>query len=88
MKLLNWQILTVAIKVKLTAIFFKEFIFKKFFFRCEDGLKVLTLHQERPIKLPGCPDDTELCPLDKLVNLYHESLYNCTFTEMCQLDPV
>lgn len=56
-------------------------------FRCEDGLKVLTLHQERPVQLPGCPDTEVLCPLDKLVNMYHDSLYDCRFSEMCQLDP-
>ncbi|CAG2056294.1 unnamed protein product [Timema podura] len=54
-------------------------------FRCKDGDKVLTYHQERSIVLPGCPLD-DLCPLSTLKNIYHDSLYNCDFDNICALN--
>nr|CAD7408225.1 unnamed protein product [Timema poppensis] len=54
-------------------------------FRCKDGDKVLTYHQERSIILPGCPLD-DLCPLSTLKNIYHDSLYNCYFDNVCALN--
>uniref|UniRef100_A0A2A4JZC4 2,3-bisphosphoglycerate 3-phosphatase n=1 Tax=Heliothis virescens TaxID=7102 RepID=A0A2A4JZC4_HELVI len=53
-------------------------------FKCKDGDHVLTLHQEKIIKLPMC--DHELCPLDHLKEYFHESIYNCDYTDMCKLE--
>lgn len=53
-------------------------------YSCVDGNKyVLTLHQETPIRLPGCPRDTELCRLDIIEQVYKESLENCDFDMIC-----
>ncbi|KAJ8722584.1 hypothetical protein PYW07_003764 [Mythimna separata] len=53
-------------------------------FKCKDGDHVLTLHQEKIIKLPMC--EQELCPLEHLKEYFHESLSNCDYTDMCSLD--
>ncbi|CAG9783864.1 unnamed protein product [Diatraea saccharalis] len=53
-------------------------------YKCEDGNKVLTLHQENIIRLPMCEHD--LCPLEHLEKHFHESIYNCDFTDMCSLN--
>ncbi|XP_052757563.1 multiple inositol polyphosphate phosphatase 1 isoform X1 [Galleria mellonella] len=53
-------------------------------FKCKDGDYVLTLHQERVIKLPMC--EKELCPLTKLLEYFHDSIHNCDYTDMCSLD--
>lgn len=54
-------------------------------FDCVDGEHVLTLHQERPVKLPGCPD-TDLCPLHRVQRIYKDSLLNCDFENMCTVN--
>uniref|UniRef100_A0A1B6E9P5 Multiple inositol polyphosphate phosphatase 1 n=3 Tax=Clastoptera arizonana TaxID=38151 RepID=A0A1B6E9P5_9HEMI len=51
-------------------------------YRCGDGDKVLTMHQERPVTLPGCPQG-ELCPLSRILELYGNSVHSCKFNEMC-----
>ncbi|KAI5630776.1 histidine phosphatase superfamily (branch 2) domain-containing protein [Phthorimaea operculella] len=53
-------------------------------FKCKDGNHVLTLHQEKIIKLPMC--EKELCPLEHLVQHFHESIYNCDYSDMCRLN--
>ncbi|KAL4714596.1 hypothetical protein ACJJTC_006642 [Scirpophaga incertulas] len=53
-------------------------------YRCKDGDHVLTLHQERVIKLPMCAK--ELCPLQKLEEHFHDSIHNCDYSNMCSLD--
>ncbi|RVE49017.1 hypothetical protein evm_006375 [Chilo suppressalis] len=53
-------------------------------YKCEDGDKVLVLHQEKVIKLPMC--DHELCPLADLEKHFYESIYNCDYSDMCSLD--
>ncbi|KAL0272173.1 UNVERIFIED_CONTAM: hypothetical protein PYX00_005253 [Menopon gallinae] len=53
-------------------------------FRCEDGEKVLTMHQEKPVVLPGC--EKELCPLEVLQKEYHDSIYDCDFNGLCGED--
>ncbi|KAG6442773.1 multiple inositol polyphosphate phosphatase 1 [Manduca sexta] len=52
-------------------------------YRCKDGDHVLTLHQERVIKLPMC--GKELCPLKELRKKFKDTIYNCNFTDMCSL---
>lgn len=54
------------------------------FYRCtgeED--KVLTLHLERSIKIPNCPDDSDLCPLSTIMTLFHKSDDDCNLKNMC-----
>ncbi|KAL0894031.1 hypothetical protein ABMA27_014097 [Loxostege sticticalis] len=53
-------------------------------YKCKDGDHVLTLHQERIIKLPMC--ESELCPLKHLQEHFHDSIYNCDYSDMCSLD--
>lgn len=53
-----------------------------YFIRCDDEDKVLTLHQERPVTLPGCPENA-LCPLKTILKLYEKSYHSCDFKEMC-----
>uniref|UniRef100_A0A1I8PYE6 Multiple inositol polyphosphate phosphatase 1 n=1 Tax=Stomoxys calcitrans TaxID=35570 RepID=A0A1I8PYE6_STOCA len=44
---------------------------------------VLTMHQERVIHIPGCPQDSDLCSLSTLRQLFADSVDNCNFEEMC-----
>ncbi|XP_075158302.1 multiple inositol polyphosphate phosphatase 2 [Haematobia irritans] len=44
---------------------------------------VLTMHQERVVHIPGCPQDSDLCSLKKLRQLFAESVDNCNFDELC-----
>ncbi|XP_014272673.1 multiple inositol polyphosphate phosphatase 1 [Halyomorpha halys] len=54
-------------------------------FRCEDGEKLLTLHQERPVILSGCPKE-ELCPFPATRKIMPASAdYQCDFTRICSL---
>ncbi|XP_059057088.1 multiple inositol polyphosphate phosphatase 1 [Achroia grisella] len=53
-------------------------------FKCKDGDHVLTLHQEKVVKLPMC--ETELCPLERLTEYFHDSINNCDYNDMCSLD--
>lgn len=53
----------------------------------DDGEKILTMHQERPVILPGCPTSSPLCPLDVFLDNYADSL-SCDFDTICSLaDP-
>ncbi|XP_038215957.1 multiple inositol polyphosphate phosphatase 1-like [Zerene cesonia] len=52
-------------------------------YKCKDGEKVLTLHQEKVIKLPLC--ENELCPVKTLKKFYENSLQNCNFSDMCNV---
>jgi len=47
---------------------------------------VLTLHQEKPVTLPGCPE-LELCPFNALKEQYRESLTDCNLDHICGLRP-
>ncbi|XP_064071714.1 multiple inositol polyphosphate phosphatase 1-like [Vanessa tameamea] len=53
-------------------------------FKCKDGDKILSLHQERIIKLPMCKE--ELCPLEYLKEYFYDSIHNCDHSDMCRLD--
>lgn len=50
---------------------------------CNGIQKVLTLHQEKIIRLPSCPD-TDLCELSKISDFYRSD--SCNFDEMCEND--
>ncbi|CAB3255391.1 unnamed protein product [Arctia plantaginis] len=50
-------------------------------FKCKGGDRVLTLHQEKIVRLPMCSED--LCPLKKLTNYFQDSIHNCNFNEIC-----
>lgn len=49
----------------------------------DDGHKVLVLHQERPVVIPGCDPESNLCSLDIFMNLFKNDVENCKFDEMC-----
>ncbi|XP_050420837.1 multiple inositol polyphosphate phosphatase 1-like [Adelges cooleyi] len=51
-------------------------------YKCNnDDMKIIMLHQERIIKIPGC--DAELCSYEKFKLHYQAKLKNCDFNEMC-----
>lgn len=55
-------------------------------FSCDNGeYYVLSMHQERVIHLPGCPQNTDLCPFKVFKNLFEEDIENCNFDEICSL---
>jgi len=45
---------------------------------------VLVMHQERVVRLPGCPQDDDLCPLATLRRNYADSVERCDFEALCQ----
>ncbi|XP_037726994.1 multiple inositol polyphosphate phosphatase 1 [Drosophila subpulchrella] len=47
--------------------------------------QVLVLHQERVVRLPGCPQDKDLCPLATLRRLYAKSVDHCNVEELCRV---
>ncbi|XP_041977537.1 multiple inositol polyphosphate phosphatase 1-like [Aricia agestis] len=53
-------------------------------YECGDKQKMLTLHQEKIVKLPMC--DNELCPLEHLKKYFHDSIHKCDFDEMCSIN--
>lgn len=57
--------------------------FNAFFCRCKGGDRVLTLHQEKIVRLPMCAED--LCPLKKLMEYFQDSISNCNFNEICDI---
>lgn len=52
-------------------------------FSCSGIDQVLTLHQEKPVILPGCPANQDLCPLSVIERIYEKSRVQCDFEEMC-----
>lgn len=53
---------------------------------CENGGQhVLTMHQERPVTLPGCPADKHLCPMKVIEKTYEKNLMNCDFHNLCSI---
>lgn len=51
-----------------------------------EELKILTLHQERPVRLPGCPADEDLCEISIFENAFAQSIHKCDFQKMCSMD--
>lgn len=54
-------------------------------FNCSGEAHLLAMHQERIIRLPGCPQDKDLCPLNTFIENYREQIENCRFNEICDL---
>lgn len=53
-------------------------------FDCGDaGYKVLALHQEQPVFIPGCDSDSYFCCLEVFLKLFKKDVDNCQFDEMC-----
>nr|CAI5859808.1 unnamed protein product [Callosobruchus analis] len=53
-------------------------------FECKEGDKVLTLHQERVIRLPSCPN-SDLCSLSQINKYYSNSIQSCNFETICSI---
>ncbi|KAK9888116.1 hypothetical protein WA026_000389 [Henosepilachna vigintioctopunctata] len=51
-------------------------------FDCQGVPKVLTLHQERIVKLPSCPN-SDLCEYSKFIEHYKGVTDTCNFDELC-----
>ncbi|XP_066997852.2 multiple inositol polyphosphate phosphatase 1 isoform X2 [Anabrus simplex] len=56
--------------------------------RCFDGYYVLTLHQEKIVRLPGCDQDEDLCPLNLFLKLMWDIVSGCNFEKLCSLRDV
>lgn len=56
-------------------------------YQCEakDEEQILFMHQERIIRLPGCPQDKDLCPLRDLIKHHQDKIENCNFNQICEL---
>ncbi|XP_059618260.1 multiple inositol polyphosphate phosphatase 1 [Phlebotomus argentipes] len=54
-------------------------------FSCPTGAKVLSMHQERPVTIPGCPDDTPLCDYAVFAEAFRERVESCDFDKMCTI---
>ncbi|XP_014252447.1 multiple inositol polyphosphate phosphatase 1-like isoform X2 [Cimex lectularius] len=55
-------------------------------YRCGDELKVLTMHQERIVQVPGCPKG--LCPLRLMKEILVDSIEHCNFTNLCSIQKI
>jgi hypothetical protein len=44
------------------------------------------MHQERIIKLPGCPDKQDLCDVQTFSDVLSEKIQSCHFEQMCALN--
>lgn len=47
--------------------------------------QLLFMHQERIVRLPGCPQDKDLCPLKDFMDYHKDQIENCRFNEICEL---
>lgn len=57
-------------------------------FQCQpedEEEQLLFMHQERIVRLPGCPQDRDLCPLSVFVQRHKEKIENCLFNDICEL---
>ncbi|XP_055371226.1 multiple inositol polyphosphate phosphatase 1 [Condylostylus longicornis] len=55
-------------------------------YSCEDeSYKILVLHQEKVVHLPGCPKDSDLCDLKQIKHSFRNSLEKCDFDEICKI---
>ncbi|GAB0096331.1 multiple inositol polyphosphate phosphatase 1 [Sergentomyia squamirostris] len=54
-------------------------------FSCPDGPKVLSMHQEQIITIPGCPVTSNLCDFNLFENIFRDTLDKCNFDEMCTI---
>lgn len=54
-------------------------------YECNDEPKVLTLHQERVVRIPGCPENEDLCSLKVMKRVFKDSIERCDFNDMCDI---
>ena len=47
--------------------------------------QLLFMHQEKIVRLPGCPQDKDLCPLNDFLAHHKQHIENCNFSEICEL---
>lgn len=38
---------------------------------------------EHIIRLPGCPTDTDLCPVEIFEKVFEDSIHHCAYDEWC-----
>lgn len=56
-------------------------------FRSEENPEkrvILFLLNERVVRIPGCPQDTDLCPIEIFENIFEESIKRCEFEKWCK----
>ncbi|KAJ8679356.1 hypothetical protein QAD02_015143 [Eretmocerus hayati] len=55
-------------------------------YECEkQGSSILVLHQERPIRIPGCPSEVP-CPMKMMKDNLPDSEQECPFDHMCAIN--
>ncbi|XP_043254544.1 multiple inositol polyphosphate phosphatase 1 [Colletes gigas] len=54
-------------------------------YNCSSGPSILSMHQERPLYLPGCPLNVP-CPLSIMKALYPDHEVECQFDAMCNIE--
>uniref|UniRef100_A0A7G3AGA7 Putative conserved secreted protein n=1 Tax=Lutzomyia longipalpis TaxID=7200 RepID=A0A7G3AGA7_LUTLO len=54
-------------------------------FSCPSGAKVLTMHQERVVTVPGCPLDSPLCDYAQFEEIFQQRINECNFEQMCTI---
>jgi len=55
-------------------------------YKCDDQFKVLTRLQETPIKLPRCPSDSYLCPLEQFTSIMERiPRSECKHDNLCRI---
>lgn len=65
--------------------FASNLLFVTFQCQSEEEEQLLFMHQERIVRLPGCPQDRDLCPLSVFVRRHKEKIDNCLFDDICEL---
>lgn len=50
-----------------------------------DSTKILTLHQERQVTIPGCSDENSLCDFSDFQKIFSDDYKNCNFDEICAI---
>ncbi|XP_058458852.1 multiple inositol polyphosphate phosphatase 1 [Malaya genurostris] len=53
---------------------------------CSNGTQVMLMHQERPVTIPGCPQNQTLCDYRTLKRIFNDKIENCAFEPMCSLN--
>lgn len=55
-------------------------------FSCTNGSHILTMHQERIVRMPGCSSD--LCDMKTLKRLFRKEIENCDFEQICYVPKI
>ncbi|XP_046418310.1 multiple inositol polyphosphate phosphatase 1-like isoform X1 [Neodiprion fabricii] len=54
-------------------------------YECQrDGPSILTMHQERVVQIPGCPENGP-CPISIFEKIFSQSINHCDFKKICTL---